>query len=217
MLGVCLLIIIILYLLLRRNENKLLEKATVGKISKTDDEKRLLNDNMSDFDEVDEERMLPVSSPEFLQKHDYYAPKPPQAAILVVSVTYSSRIGRLFVEVIQLESIAKEIIKSEGRTSVSIHARLQPLPEKFRHKTTAKNIKKPIFNEKFAFDGFRRSDLKKCWFRFRVYSQRTMGRSKLLGQVNIGVMDFEVEGIWSTLKVDVAPSEGVHRLLNTKR
>ncbi|KXJ11038.1 uncharacterized protein LOC110244319 [Exaiptasia diaphana] len=211
-LGFCLIIVIILYLVLQHNQNKLLDKVGgKGRDKKEEYETSLLSEERSDLD--DEEQMFPVSGKEYVEKHDeFYAPAPPKTAVLVVSVTYSSRIGRLFVEIIQLESIAKEIKRSDFGMSVSVHARLQPLPEQFRHKTTSKNILKPIFNEKFAFDGFCRSDLKKCWFRFRIYSHRTIGRSKILGQVNVGVMEFEVDGIWSTLKLDVAPSEEVHRL-----
>lgn len=214
-LGACVIIILILYLVLRHNTNKLLNK--VGGKGRTDKdaeyETSLLTDGRSDLDD-DEEQMLPVSGEEYFKKHhDFYAPAPPRTAVLVVSVTYSSRIGRLFVEIIQLESIAKEILRSDiAGSSISVHARLQPLPEQFRHKTTSKNISKPIFHEKFAFDGFCRSELKKCWFRFRIYSHRTIGKSKILGQVNVSVMEFEVDGIWSTLKLDVAPSEEVHRL-----
>lgn len=170
----------------------------------------LLNDEV-DWDE--EEQMIPVSGREFIQKHEeFYALPPVRTAVLVVSVTFSSRIGRLFVEIIQLESFAKEVMRSGIASSVSVHARLQPLPDQFRHKTSSKAISKPIFNERFAFDGFCRRDLEKCWFRFRVYSSKSLGRDKLLGQVVVGVMEFELDGIWSTLNLDVAPSEDVHRL-----
>ncbi|KAK3749446.1 hypothetical protein QZH41_003486 [Actinostola sp. cb2023] len=162
----------------------------------------------------DEELMIPVSNKGYTHKHDdFYRFLPLRTAVLVVSVTFSPNVGRLFVEIIRLESIAKGIINSGIAPSITIHARLQPLPNQFRYRTSSKSISKAEFNEKFAFDGFRRRDLEKCWFRFRLYSHRLMGRDRILGQVNAGVLEFEVDGIWSTLKLDVAPSEEVHKLL----
>jgi hypothetical protein len=136
-----------------------------------------------------------------------------RTAVIQVSVTYFPNTGRLVIEIARLESVAKKILQSGLASFVEVHARLQPLPDKFRCKTSSKRITKAEFHERFAFDGFSKHDLRKCWFRFRLYSQRRMGKNKLLGQVNVGVMDFEVDGIWSTLSLDILPSEEVYKLL----
>lgn len=212
-----------MYCLLRRCEKRLIDQLS-GKgrsFSYTQVDSPDLSESGLKADRVSEKHyeLYPVSPniEKRVNEDIYRRPPPHRTAVMQVTVSFLSTTGRLVVEIERLKSIAKKLLRSGFATSVEIHARLLPLPDKFRYKTSSKPIHKAEFHERFAFDGFTKDDLRKCWFRFRLYSQRRMGKSKLLGQVNVGVIDFEVDGVWSTLNLDILPSEEVHKLLTMEK
>lgn len=209
-----------MYILLRRCENRLMDqlscKGRSFSYTKVDSpESGLKAGKVSEKDY----ELYPISptTEKRVREDVYHRPPPLRVAVMQVTVSFLSTTGRLVVEIERLKSIAKKLLRSSFATSVEIHARLLPLPDKFRYKTSSKPIHKAEFHERFAFDGFSKDDIRKCWFRFRLYSQRRMGKNKLLGQVNVGVTDFEVDGVWSTLNLNILPSEEVHNLLTIEK
>ncbi|XP_031550998.1 uncharacterized protein LOC116288366 [Actinia tenebrosa] len=216
LLALCLIVLFIMYIMLRRCESRLMDQLS-GKgrsfsYTQIDSpESGLDSGKLSEKDYA----LYPLSTTiEKPLKEDVNRNPPPlRAAVIQVTVSFLSTTGRLVIEIERLKSVTKTLLRSGFATSVEIHARLLPLSDKFRYKTSSKPIPKAEFHERFAFDGFTKDDLRKCWLRFRLYSQRRMGKSKLLGQVNVGITDFEVDGVWSTLNLDILPSEEVHKLL----
>ncbi|XP_048586099.1 uncharacterized protein LOC116609568 [Nematostella vectensis] len=215
-LAFSLIFLAIFFLILRRMQTKLMEKLhtrernyiSLGLRSLISREARALINDGHECEEDEEEWVLNTTNEKIKQAQE----TPSTIARLQVSAAYSETTGRIAVNICQATQLAT-VLQQHGYNTLQVHVKMQPLATKFRYKTLSKPAYRAIFDEQFAFDGFRKRDLRKCWFRFRLYSFTKFGKKKIVGQVNVSVTDFEENGVWGTLWLDVTPSDEMYRLI----
>lgn len=122
------------------------------------------------------------------------------AGRLQVSATYAPTAEKLAVNVIRAEDIPS---KQRGGAS-SVQVRLVLLPSKRqRFKTKAKPSSNPNFHETFTFSRVTQSEIQECGLRLRLYGHEKIARDKLVGEVNISLTEFDLDGdgsaLWRTL------------------
>lgn len=62
-------------------------------------------------------------------------------------------------------------------------------------------------NETFVMRGVTESELMDSTFRFRIYSQGSMKKGRLLGETETNVTDFDLDDIVSTMWIMVPPAD----------
>lgn len=118
------------------------------------------------------------------------------AGRIQVSASYAPTAEKLTVNVIRAEDVPT---KQRGGAS-TVKARIDLLPAKKQHfKTKAKPATNPNFQETFTFTRVQQSEAHDCSLRIRLYGHERIGRNKLLGESNIPLTEFDLDGEEVTL------------------
>lgn len=127
-------------------------------------------------------------------------------AKLQVSVGYSQTSNRLEVTIIRVQDFPESIALNSTTSSMSVHLTLMP-SKRFRFKTKTKATADVTINETFVMRGVTESELMDSTFRFRIYSQGSMKKGRLLGETETNVTDFDLDDIVSTMWIMVPPAD----------
>lgn len=122
------------------------------------------------------------------------------AGRIQVSASYAPTSEKLTVNIVRAEDVPT---KQRGGAS-TVQVRIVLLPsKKQRFKTKAKPATNPNFQETFTFSRVPQSEMHEYTLRIRLYGHERIGRDKLLGETNIVLPEFELDGdgaaLWRTL------------------
>ena len=122
------------------------------------------------------------------------------AGRIQVSASYAPTAEKLAVSVIRAEDVPSK--QRGGAANVQVRVVLLP-SKRQRFKTKAKASANPNFHENFTFSRVTQGETHECGLRFRLYGHERVGRDKLIGEVNISLTEFDLDGdgtpLWRTL------------------
>lgn len=122
------------------------------------------------------------------------------AGRIQVSASYAPTAEKLAVTVIRAEDVPSK--QRGGAASVQVRLVLMP-SKRERFKTKAKSSANPNFHENFTFSRVTQGEIHECGLRFRLYGHERLTRGKLIGEVNISLSEFDLDGddtpLWRTL------------------
>ena len=122
------------------------------------------------------------------------------AGRLQISASYAPTAQKLAVTVVRAEDIPTK--QRGGSATVQVHVVLLP-SKRQRKKTKWKSSSNPNFHESFTFDRVSSSEVHDCSLRFRLYGHERIGRHKMIGELNVGLTELDLDGegtsIWRTL------------------
>lgn len=116
-----------------------------------------------------------------------------------VSANYAPTSEKLTVNVIRAEDVPTK--QRGGASTVQVHLILLPA-RKQRFKTKGKPATNPNFQERFTFSRVQQSEIHDCSLRIRLYGHERIGKDRLLGETNVVLPEFDLDGdgemLWRT-------------------
>lgn len=128
------------------------------------------------------------------------------AGRIQVSASYAPTSEKLTVNIIRAEDVPTK--QRGGASTVQVHLILLPA-KKQRFKTKGKPATNPNFQETFTFTRVQQSEVHDCCLRIRLYGHERIGRDKLLGETNIVLPEFDLDGDGATLWRTLTPGNAI--------
>ncbi|XP_020891978.1 synaptotagmin-16 isoform X2 [Exaiptasia diaphana] len=128
------------------------------------------------------------------------------AGRIQVSASYAPTSEKLTVNIIRAEDVPTK--QRGGASTVQVHIILLPA-KKQRFKTKVKPATSPNFQETFTFTRVQESEVHDCCLRVRLYAHERIGKDKLLGETNIVLPEFDLDGVGATLWRTLTPGNAI--------